>query len=295
MPFRRSYFAQLIEQQAPALWFGDLLRQLDPIAYARVAPQGGLAVYEAIIKHVSDLFPILEIDFDIREQMYLEAIDEGYEIDDEGFMGDGEEGRAENIIHEPQPYNTLLDAWEYGLPVSPVGTESFQLREYTDTPALSLCQHIVVRNELNSNPLVRQDPGWLKHHRRYLDLAQVGTGCLTRLTAPNGREWIKPWGAVADMVRYVDGDTGYMLLDYSIDEAEEMGLPRWDIDEINGFAAEWKQAKPIHDGIMALANYIDAKPAKRLPILLRLLTGHEPTRNALSKPIRTKTLVEVFA
>ncbi len=110
-------------------------------------------------------------------------------------------------------------------------------------------------------------------------------------------QWRPPWDGLVELVKYCEGDTGLVFLDNSHMEVSEAGgeYPMWTIGEIRALEREWSKAKPVHDRIVALAEYVDQEPGARVPMLLRLLSGDADLRMSLVVyQARSKTLAEVF-
>lgn len=113
--------------------------------------------------------------------------------------------------------------------------------------------------------------------------------------APKGREWKGRWQNLEWLVKYCQGDTGYQWLDLSPEDMDEGGNPPWTLEDIRALTDDWEDAKRILRPLKRFIEWIDARPAERLPLVLAALTGDKAVREKLSAPVKAKTLIEVLA
>lgn len=271
---RRSYFAKLLSAGGP---FERLLRELAPARWVRVRGHpdvGPMAYYNELIAHLQTLFPVAEVDFD------------AYAWEDVANLGEED---PDDLTEEQVSYY----AHDFGIPVYLYGLDWHDLHyDGGVSPAIALTSWLFDPNESSARV-----PEALKKHARIVDvLSDKRPLSLTyKVKPPAGREFRDRWQALPDLVDYCRGSTGFAFLDYSRDDMDE--YPWWNIDEINGLARQWASAKPIWDGIQALAKYVKAKPAERLAQLGRALTGDKTALLHITQPappMPEKTLADIL-
>lgn len=265
---RRSWLLNRADQRINL--FARLLAKLDP-ARTIHHTRGKMSSYFALLDYLGTLFPVFESEFEMYE--------------DEG--------------EDPVFY-----AAQMGIPTDVHGCEYDDRFERRTWAALSAIEWFRSNSDergrtdsyesnLNNYPALKPLQQHLQEFRG-IDLAARA------LKPGRGREWIEPWNALPDLVKYVDSNTGIYWLDVShMDIAESGGTyPMWTIGEIRALAREWQRAEVIWERIKRLADYIDANPANRVWLLLAVLSGNPDAREEVTryKPgtRRPRTLAEVW-
>lgn len=257
--FRRTWLVDQCVNAATGQRFLKILRALSPLAARTVQGKAWHLVFVALLQEVGELFPTWE-----------------------------------PVIFE----NEDLDEYLYaGIPIEPQGCHyemggcALEISLLTLNPS-----YLTTLDDCDT----LKDKGHLAWARSWWQAAQATDGekIARQWKLPRGRVLTGVWLAVPDLVRWARGTTGNGWLDYSVLEMDGMENPRWTIEEIRSLARLWKQAKPIHDRIWALLNYVEADVRGRLPLLYDVLRG-DP--NALAQVTvaksgqsRAKTLAEVF-
>lgn len=241
--------------------FGDLLRALSPRAYRRLRKKSTRHCYIALISYLGNhKFPVWETAIDYMEE---DA------VDDNGDYG----------FYE-------------GIPFACQGIDPYD--GPIESPAIALCWQMF--NTTNGN-FARESMECLQpYHDRLIDwlpVRQPETNGVAKL--PIGRAFIKPWQAAGDLFRYANNATDNPFLDYSsLAQQEQMAYPAWNIDEVRGLTRAWKEAQPLIKRIDALQAHIDAQPAERLRQLSAIIRNDPVALKLASRPVRLKTLADVF-
>lgn len=190
-------------------------------------------------------------------------------------------------LDDPEDWRQVL---YYGIPVEIEGYHPDRGDKVCDLVCLDINQYF-------SQPSDLTHFGWT--HPEADALARWWPGKMAeaqRLHAgkPTGRKFTGVWCGLPDLVDYVRAETMNGWLDVNGDDVAEMEMPRWTADEIRSMETGWKKAKPVLARIEALTKYIAASLPKRLPLLDKALRGDPQTLAAISRPVRSKTLVDIF-
>lgn len=266
--YRRSFFADAILRQTST--FVRLLCQLAPMRYARLQDKSPISVYWELIAYCNTLFPT----FDLA----LEAED----------WGEGAEG---------EDYDEASAAEEFGIPIDLCGPDDYELAQGS-SPSLGYIAYLVETdaNDGDRLPLENMSDGMGEAWRHIRALKPFHARPVKSYHAPHGRQWAGDWQALTELVEYVQHKTGHLFLDNSNQEIAEMGesYAPWDIEHIRWYAQEWKRAQPVMQRIDALQKWIDGYPSERLPLLAAAITGDEEVRRQLSRPKKSKQLVDIW-
>jgi hypothetical protein len=260
--YRRTSLVKQLRLRANV--FAVLLARLDARRY-RAACRGGVKdVYSALLGVLSKRFPIWWPDYMIDDYP-----------DDEDALGSME----------------ML-----GIPICPLGLDD-ENGTYGGSPTLGLLSYLLTdpAHRLPVDRLGIHDAcdAWRKFPSLepwFDQMIEVKCG-----EPPRGRKWAGRWQSLSMLVKYVCHDTGYQWLDVSEFDMDEGGNPPWTLDDIEWLTNEWNDAELVWKPLKALLNWLDSKPAVRLPRLCALLTGNESARQICSEPKPLgKTLAEVF-
>jgi hypothetical protein len=265
---RRSWIMNLADERINL--FARLLAKLDPTRTINHA-RGKMSAYFALLDYLGTLFPVFESEFEI-------------------YADEGED--------------PVLAAEQMGIPTDIMGREYDDRFERSTWAALSAVEWFQSNSEERHQPNsyksnLDQYPA-LKPIQRYLEEFRTRDFVARALKPGRGREWIEPWNALPDLVKYVDSNTGIYWLDVSHMDISESGgsYPMWTIGEIRALAREWKQAEVVWERIKRLADYIDANPANRVWLLLAVLSGDPDARDEVTRykarARKPKTLAEVW-
>jgi hypothetical protein len=256
--YRRTSQANQLRRRANL--FAVLLAQLAPRRYEAVRNGDLFSTYSSLLEVVGKRFPIWIADYMMDELP-----------DDEG---------------------ELLGTLELmGIPISPLGI--CEDSGGSGSVTLDLLSYLL------SDPAHRDPVDKLRDGDAWRYLAPLEPWFTQHLSntlcaPPKGRQWAGRWQSLYMLVKYVNHDTNYQWLDISEFDMFEGGNPPWSLDDIESLAQDWKQALPVWTPLKRLINWLDGRPAERLPLLCAALTGDEPVRRAISQPKRMKTLAEVF-
>lgn len=273
---RRSWLADQLRRQSGPGRFAALLRELAPRTWTRLQGAPLKEIYLALLGHVGTLFPVYDL---VIEEYFDEEMLEA---------GGDETDVAQALLTQGIPVETFgRDYYDDYAPI-----------QETESAARALCMAIYIRTSEPTDPIL-----WREF--------QALTPCADLLTPwleakplralsagfakpPYGRAWHKPWDALGDLFDHAHNATGFTFLDYSDLMMLEGGYPPWDLETIRGLAREWQRAKPVWGRLNALQDHLDGDPKKQLPLLAGALLGDTATRQALTRPARTKTLTKVF-
>lgn len=260
---RRSSLAKLLRRRANH--FAQMLAQLSSTAYARLGNQATLwDCYSALMTYCGKLFPVWYPDF----------MTDDFESEDElGYTMDS-----------------------MGIPVYPVGTQDGDF-VYGRSAALSGVAYFLegVTGRVSVAQLERNRMGeaWRRlrslepWHERQIERAMI--------KPPAGRKWRGRWESLPWLVKYIDHDTGFQWLDLCAEDMDEGGNPPWSIEDIRFLAHDWTEAERVWKPLKKFIAWLDAQPARRMPIVMGALTGDERVRLRISEPKRPgRTLAEVF-
>jgi len=267
--FKRTSLAQLLLKRANP--FSALLAQLAPRVYDQMPDKNNpLQVYNTLVQYCDTLFPVWFPCFD-------EELDPGEEFtfDDEGLI-----------------YNMDI----LGIPVNPIGLTDHDAM-YGQSAALSAVSYY-----LESRPKRQPVAQLIKNH---VGQAWTGIKALERyderhiervnMWPPVNQVWSGRWQNLEWLVKYVQHDTGYQWLDLCNEDMDEGGNPPWSMDDIEWLTNDWNDSQPVWKSLKDLMNWLDSKPAVRLPRLCAILTGNDQARQKYSEPKPLgKTLAEVF-
>lgn len=226
--------------------FRGLLRTLAPRKLAALADQSQWACYGALINHLGTLFPVDVYVVDWATELY-----EGGET-----------------------------WWTWGIPLNWEGCDYY----YDGVGNTSLAVQLIAR--FKDGASASMDSKELTVH-----LDAIGPLLMQPLAPdlkkpPRGRQWRAPWQGLNDLWNWFNQNTGYGWLDVCAYEASETGDegPPWNLEEIRHCQQLWRECEPILKRIYALMHYIDAEPAKRLPLLAGALVGDASTLKQITKP-----------
>lgn len=184
---------------------------------------------------------------------------------------------------------------EMGIPVDPLGVREEELYNGL-SPTLGIVAYLLEKpaQRVSADRLRENHVGdvWRNMERLQPYLDREIQFEFSR--PPRGRQWIGRWQNLPMLVQYIYHDTGYQWLDICEDEMDEGGNPPWSIDDMNFLANDWTLAKRVWQNLRDFMQWLDGNPQGYLPTALAALTGDEQVRAAISRPIRSKTLGEVF-
>jgi hypothetical protein len=241
--YRRTWLAGQLEGLEYGQAFLRLLKTLAPRKAVRLSALRPLDCARALMWHVSTLFPIREAD-----------------------------------------YETLNDVLHWGIPVEPLGYHPDHGSPAYDLAALDLSHYFMEKPADCPGFLeVSGLADWMATWWPGRVIGESESFDSARLRPPRGRALRGAWAGLPDLADYVTSGTGNLWLDYNEEDTSEMQMPPWDVDEIRSLAHEWRRARPIYARIVALANYVDAAPRERLPILDKALRGDRETRFAITE------------
>jgi hypothetical protein len=260
--YRRTSLVRQMRQRANV--FAVLLARLDPRRYQAVCGGDVKAVYLALLGVLSKRFPIWWPDYMLEDYP-----------DDEDVLGSME----------------ML-----GIPICPLGIDD-ENGTYNGSPTLGLLSYLLT-DPVHRLPVadLGQFGGcdaWRKHTtlKPWFDQMIEEKWC----EPPHGRQWAGRWQSLSMLVKYVMHDTGYQWLDVSEFDMDEGGNPPWSMDDIEWLTNDWNDSQPVWKSLKDLMNWLDSKPAVRLPRLCAILTGNDQARQKYSEPKPLgKTLAEVF-
>jgi hypothetical protein len=84
-----------------------------------------------------------------------------------------------------------------------------------------------------------------------------------------------PYLPAADFADWIFGGTDTVFLDWD-DECDYEAID-WTPENVAELSAEWRRADGILDGICDLADWLEADPAARFPIIIRTALGRDPS------------------
>ncbi len=280
---RPSWFANQFYELPALLHFVALLRELAPREYRRLEPKTPRRCYVELFRVLNRRY------FPVNDWSLFEVADK----------------RAAQ--YEAQ--DGYCSWWLNGIPFTVYGLD--WENDETTSPALALVVLFHHRNQnlhLHGYGLPNLDV--LQPYRKLLDaelsdvddahppLVNERGGALwpnRYRYAPDGRKWHAPWDRLHDLWLWVTASADNPFVDISSLQQQENELwPTWDVDEIKALAAYWRQAKPILTRARALADYVDAQPQLRLPVLLGALKLEPETLEQITYRPRPRTLAQQF-
>lgn len=262
---KRSYILGQLSDVRTVLGWLDILTELAPRKAANLNPLKPIEVYEALWNHVNDnMFPLYELDLAGAEEV---AAMDGASVAD------------------------YID--QDGIPIEVLGLDSEQYYWNGTSPTLMYC---MLFEDGDHNVSATEGNKVLKPHLKRI-MPYLEKGLFAKYAyAPRGRAWRAPWDALGHVVDYVRHQTGLNMLDWSHAAIwEGGGFPEWNIDELRGNAAEWKDAKPLWAKIQKFTAYVDANAKERLPLLAGALAGDAAIIQRLTVAAPGKTLAEIFS
>ena len=263
--WRRTWIAAQLQRTCNS--FAVLLEQLAPKRWARLAGENTQAIYYELLSVCSERFPLFDPYFYTDE--------------------------------DPTDGDPIEERLEFGIPIDLLGIPDEEI-EYGTSPTFGFIGYLMEPAEWRTSPReFQRDMG--KSWRNIAELQPFYEKYIEHrwCQAPRGREWRGVWKPITALAEYVMHDTGNWMLDVSNRAAQEDygegAYPPWTIEDIRNCEREYQRAKPVLKSILALRDYVDARPGERLPLLAAALTGDHEMRRQLSKPKRVKTLAEVFS
>src|SRR5512139_2812384 len=246
--WRRSWIVTQLRRYCNP--FAVLLAQLAPKRWAGVAGENTLAIYYELLTVCSERFPVYDAVF--------------YE-DEDPTEGDPIEARL-----------------EMGIPIDLLGLNDDEI-QYGRSPTFGFIGYLMEIVEIRTQPgkfPMNLGESWrnIAELRPFYDKYIDRRWC----SAPGRREWCGVWKPITALAEYVMHDTGNWMLDVSNQSAQENyldgGYPPWTIEDILNCEREYKRARPVLNSIMALRDYVNARPGERLPFLASALTGDRQVR-----------------
>ena len=257
--YRKTYFANALDEYCGAGKFRRLLAALAPQEHARVQRSPNRSAIDwlvVLVRHIHQhCFPL-----------------HGYFIAE---VQDGDDELAENYAQAGIPYDALGVNW---------------FDDEIDSPALALCVEMSPDGEsMTFACLDAQREAlryWMRDTTRVAPFEHWGD-----LRPPRGRAWIEPWDAVAVLYKWAQSQTGNPWLDVSplIWNEDATLMPPWNLGEIRSLTRAWESAQPQYARALALMKHVDAKPAERLPLLAGAIRGDRATPSRISVPTGKRT------
>ena len=266
--YRKSWFADKLDEYSGAGVFRRLLRVLAPDEFARLADPAPGRCFLALLRHIhKNLFPL---------HSYIRA-----EIED-----------AENW--EPHDLNGFAENWaQAGIPYDARGLNLYE--EPIESPAVALCVEMNPDGEEYEHAFLGPYRVELRHWIR--EVKTLAPFQLNGMRPPNGRAWLKPWDAVTVLYTWSCGQAGNPFFDVwpGIWDQDMDTMSPWNLGEIKSLAHAWEYAEPEWRRMQDLIAYVDASPRERLPLLAGAIRGDRETLRRISVPTgKRTTLAEVL-
>lgn len=244
--YRRHWLYRSLIELGAAQRFMAILKAFAPAEAARVDRGHPATLYLAVLRAVGKLIPVHDVAW-LGEDAFFDEFD------------------------------SLADSLHKGIPVYVFGWHP----EHS-TPALDLAAARMhgtspkTSYELNEGTLLDWIMTWWK----------PGEGNPAGPIVPRGRKLIGPWVGVGDVAAYVLAATDLPWLDVDFESQDYGGPgPNWSVGNIRAMTRDWQKTKPVWDRIVKLAQYVDAKPRQRMPLLDGALRRDPAAMLQITRPL----------
>ena len=128
----------------------------------------------------------------------------------------------------------------------------------------------------------------------YLDVLQAKPDIIARpIRVPGHRRLKKQWRGLPHLCAWMTTDTNNAFLDFSDNDVGTGGveMPPWTVEDVRSLMRTWKDAKAYMDCANEFADYIDAAPLERLPLLQRVIRRDPQAEKMVTVSAPARTLI----